>query len=257
MKKQLRFLGILLVTSFAFSTIIFWFYERSVNPSIRSMGDVLWWWLVSSTTVGYGDISPITLQGRMVGAVTIITGIYCYTNFITLTAEKLHTIMHRNRLGTAQVYSKNHIVICEYTAFADELLHVIPDYPELAQRDTVVVTDLITVNPYPHTFFVRGVPISPSALRQANIQEAAYIFVFSNARFQEPDLKTLHTVARIQTLNKRAKIFVEMHNPSSEFSHYLDHSIIVLKSRDLLESVLRHQTFDLSPYFTRAEQDLG
>jgi hypothetical protein len=96
------------------------------------------------------------------------------------------------------------------------------------------------------------VPISPTALRQANIEEAAYIFVFANARFQEPDLKTLHTVARIQTLNKRARIFIELHNPTSEFAQYLDQSIIVLKSRDLLESVLRHQTVDLSAYFSKS-----
>lgn len=252
MKKQARLLGALLIISFAVSSVIFWIYERHVNPSIHSMGDVVWWWLISSTTVGYGDISPITLQGRIAGAITIITGIYCYTNFITLTAEKLHSLMHRDRLGTAQVHSKDHIVICEYTAFADELLQTLPLYPELAGRDAVVVTDLVGVNPYPHTFFVHGVPISPSALRQANIAEAAYIFVFSNARFQEPDIKTLHAVSRIQTMNNKARIFVEMHNPSTELIRYLDPSTVVLKSRDLLESVLSQNVIDLSAYFTRS-----
>lgn len=257
MKKQSRFLGAILIISFAISSGIFWIYERPVNPSIHSMGDVVWWWLISSTTVGYGDISPLTLQGRIAGAITIITGIYCYTNFITLTAEKLHNLMHRDRLGTAQIHSTDHIVICEYTAFADELLQTIPHYPELAGRDAVVVTDLVGVNPYPHTFFVRGVPISPSALKQANIEEAAYIFVFSNARFQEPDLKTLHAVSRIQGMNKKARIFVEMHNPSSEFVNYLNPSTVVLKSRDLLESVLRHKCLDLSAYFPGSDQKPG
>lgn len=252
MQKQTRFLGILLVVSFSVSFILFWMYERHVNPTIRSAGDVLWWWLVSSTTVGYGDISPLTVQGRFAGAITIITGIYCYTNFIHLTAEKLHSIMHRDRLGTAQIRCTGHIVICEYTAFADELLQALPQYPELARRDAVVVTDLVTVNPYPHTFFVRGVPISTVSLQQANIKEADYIFVFSNARFQEPDLKTLHAVARIQGLNRKARIFVEMHNPSSEYVKFLDPSIVLLRSRDLLESVLVHKSIDLSAYFKKA-----
>jgi voltage-gated potassium channel len=246
MENQFRFLAFLLSGSFVITTSLFWLYEP-----VNSVGDVVWWWLVSSTTVGYGDISHITWQGRVAGAITIITGIYCYTNFLTLTAGKLHGLMNRERLGTAQVNCKGHIVICEYTAFADELLQVLPHYPELAHRQAVVVTDLVGVNPYPHYHFVRGVPISPSALQQANIQEAAYIFVFSNVRFQEPDLKTLHTVSRIQTLNKHAKIFVEMHNPTSEFMHYLNRSIIVLKSRELLESVLKHKALDLSAHFSR------
>ena len=254
MKRQFQFLGLLLLLSFITTTWLFWLYEKEVNPEIKSTGDVIWWWLVSSTTVGYGDISPITPQGRIAGAITIIIGIYCYTNFIALTADKLHGVINRDRLGMAQITFEDHIVICEYTAFADELLQVLPDYKELAPREAVVVTDLVGVNPYPQYHFVRGVPISPTSLQQANIQKAAYIFVFSNVRFQEPDLKTLHTVSRIQALNNKAKIFVEMHNPSSDLTNYLDQGITVLSSRALLESVLRHKGLDLSEYFSLIKQ---
>ncbi|HXV97908.1 MAG TPA: hypothetical protein VEC93_05750, partial [Anaerolineae bacterium] len=125
-------------------------------------------------------------------------------------------------------------------------------YPELARREVVIISDLVTVNPYPQYHFVRGVPISPAALQQANIQEAAYIFVFANARFQEPDLKTLHTVSRIQKLNSHAILFVEMHKPKSEFTEHLIGPIVVLDSKKLLEAVLRHESLDLSLYFPGA-----
>lgn len=253
MNNQIKFLAFLLTVSFITTTWIFWSYERGINSNISSFIDVIWWWVVSSTTVGYGDIAPVTHPGRLAGVVTIIVGIYFYTNFITLTADYVKKRMDRHRLGTVQIKFKNHIVVCEYTAFADELLQVICDYPELTRRKVVVVTDLVGVNPYPHYHFVRGVPISPTALAQANIQEADYIFVFSNARFLEPDLKTLHTVSRIQQLNNHATIFVEMHNPKSEFTQHLNGPIIVLNSRDLLESVLRHQALDLSEFFSPAK----
>lgn len=253
MRKQIRFLGTLLLFSFSVTTWLFWIYERDTNPTISSFGDVMWWWVVSSTTVGYGDITPTTPQGRIAATITIVIGIYLYTNFITLTASSVEQLMDRRRLGTAQIKANDHIVICEYTAFADELLQIIPQYPELAWREIVIVTDLVQVNPYQEHHFVRGVPISPAALQQANIEKAAYIFVFSNARFQEPDLKTLHTVSRIQQLNLTATIFVEMHNPHSEFTEHLDSNIIVLPSRQLLESVLRHQVLDISAYFSKAE----
>lgn len=251
MRKQVKHLGLLLLFSFTSTTLLFWVYEEGANPAVTSFFDVVWWWVVSSTTVGYGDIAPVTPQGRAAATVTIVIGIYLYTNFITLTASSVEQLMNRHHLGAAQATCENHIVICEYTAFADELIQVLSDYPELAQREVVIVSDLVQVNPYPQHHFVRGVPISPAALQQANIQQADYIFVFSNVRFQEPDLKTLHTVSRIQKLNNHATLFVEMHNPESEFTQHLSDSIIVMKSRSLLESVLRYQSLDLSAFFSQ------
>jgi len=253
MKNQIKFLAFLLVISFITTTWVFWYFEQGENPLIIGFFDVVWWWVVTSTTVGYGDIFPITVAGRLAGIVAIIIGIYTYTNVITLTADFVKERMDRHKLGTEQVTAKNHVVICEYTAFADELLQVIKDYPELAKRDVVVVSDLVGINPYPQFYFVRGVPISPVALAQANIQEADYIFVFSNARFQEPDLKTLHTVSRIRKLNSRALLFVEMHKAQSEFIKYLSGSTVVLKSQDLLASVLRHEPFDLTQFFSTSD----
>lgn len=246
----MRFIALLLLTTATGSTLVFWLSEHGTNPHIRTFGDVLWWWFVSSTTVGYGDIAPITTMGRLAGVVTIIVGIYCYTNFITLTADSLHGMTNQRRLGTAQIKARDHLVICEYTALADELIQVLPRYDELARREVVIVTDLVQVHPYPQHHFVRGVPISPTFLKQASTADAALVFVFANARFVDPDVKTLHTVARIRQLNSRAKIYLELVNPALDLAQYLDTNVVVLPSRALLESVLKHQTLDLSAYFT-------
>lgn len=249
MPRQIRFIALLLAVTFVIAPWLFWTYEHGVNRSVNTYGDAIWWWFVSSTTVGYGDVAPITPMGRAAGVVTILVGIYCYTNFIALTADSLHGLTNRHRLGTAQVTATGHIVICEYTAFADELLQVLDRYPALAGREVVLVTDLVQVQPYPQHHFVRGVPISPVALKQANIAAADFIFVFANVRFQDPDLKTLHTVSRIRQLNSRARIFVEMADPKSELLAHLGGTVTVLSTRELLESVLKHQELDLARYF--------
>jgi voltage-gated potassium channel len=46
-----------------------------VEPEIGSIGDGVWWSLVTAATVGYGDIAPKTLPGRIVAAVMMIIGI--------------------------------------------------------------------------------------------------------------------------------------------------------------------------------------
>jgi voltage-gated potassium channel len=248
MARQLRFIGLLLLVSMACTSWIFWAYERGLNPRVQSYGDALWWWFVSSTTVGYGDVAPVTGMGRVVAVVTIIIGIYGYTNFIAITADSLHGMTNQKRLGTAPVKATDHVVICEYTAFADELIQGIDRYPELNRREIVILTDLVQVQPYPQYHFVRGVPLSPAAMQQANLGAAAFIFVFANARFQDPDLKTLHVVSRIQKVNPTARIFVEMSNPESPLLAHLGTNLTILPSRELLEGILRHKTLDLSRY---------
>ena len=252
MPRQIRFIAVLLAVTLVATPWLFWTYEHGINPSVHTYADALWWWFVSSTTVGYGDVAPVTVMGRAAGVVTILVGIYCYTNFIALTADSLHGLTNRHRLGTAQVNATGHIVICEYTAFADELLQVLDRHPALAGREVVLLTDLVQVQPYPQHHFVRGVPISPTALKQANIAAADFIFVFANVRFQDADLKSIHVVSRIRQLNSRARVFVEMGDPHSDLLVHLGGGITVLPSRDLLESVLKHKALDLSAHFAKS-----
>jgi hypothetical protein len=106
----------------------------------------------------------------------------------------------------------------------------------------------VETNPYPQHYFIRGVPINPDFLKMANIEFADYIFVFANARFQEPDLKTLHIISRIQKFNSQARIFVELKDTESELADYLDNSIIKMNSRQLLKSVLKENSLNLFTY---------
>lgn len=50
--------------------------ERNApGATIATFGDALWWAVVTITTVGYGDLSPITIEGRMIAVALMIGGI--------------------------------------------------------------------------------------------------------------------------------------------------------------------------------------
>ena len=72
----------LLATAFAvfilliFASSLMYFVESSAQPkSFGSIPDAMWWGVVTLTTVGYGDIYPITPIGRFLGSILAFLGI--------------------------------------------------------------------------------------------------------------------------------------------------------------------------------------
>jgi voltage-gated potassium channel len=62
--------GILVVAS-----MVAYHAEHPTNPEFATFSDSLWWGIVTLTTVGYGDVVPITTSGRWAAVVIMITGI--------------------------------------------------------------------------------------------------------------------------------------------------------------------------------------
>ena len=73
--------GLTWLTSAAAFTIA---EDVGVNGRIHSFFDALWWSLSTITTVGYGDIYPVTAAGRIIGGFTMIVGI---STFALVTAK--------------------------------------------------------------------------------------------------------------------------------------------------------------------------
>lgn len=68
------------VILFGFSSVVY-FLERDVNPKMNHFLDTLWWGATTITTVGYGDIIPVTLAGRILGLVLMFTGTVLFVTF--------------------------------------------------------------------------------------------------------------------------------------------------------------------------------
>jgi len=66
--------------------------EHHQNPSFSSISDGLWWAFVTLTTVGYGDIVPVTEAGRIIAALTMALGIAVYSLLIANLTHFLETL---------------------------------------------------------------------------------------------------------------------------------------------------------------------
>ncbi len=55
--------------------VLFYAAENGVNEQVKSIGDGIWWAIVTLTTIGYGDIYPLTTAGRIIATVLWLLGI--------------------------------------------------------------------------------------------------------------------------------------------------------------------------------------
>jgi len=68
--------------------------DVGAHGRIHSFGDALWWALATITTVGYGDIYPVTPLGRVIGGITMIVGI---STFAIITAKVAEFLVRSDR----------------------------------------------------------------------------------------------------------------------------------------------------------------
>ncbi|HCU24835.1 MAG TPA: hypothetical protein DF383_07445 [Deltaproteobacteria bacterium] len=67
-----------------FATLIVHVHEKNINPQMPSYFDSLWWGVSTITTVGFGDIVPITRLGRVIGIILMYSGTVLFITFTSL-----------------------------------------------------------------------------------------------------------------------------------------------------------------------------
>lgn len=76
--KKFELITLLTLTAFFVfiaGIMLYVFEGNNKNPNIHTLFDAFYWALITISTVGYGDISPVTHEGRVVSMLIIITGI--------------------------------------------------------------------------------------------------------------------------------------------------------------------------------------
>lgn len=88
---SIPFMTVVVFGQFLIWTISYFFYliEGEVNFKIQSFADAIWWGFTTVTTVGYGDITPVTPEGRLLGIFLMLVGTLLFALHTSLFAEAL------------------------------------------------------------------------------------------------------------------------------------------------------------------------
>ena len=77
-----------ILAALIFFIFLFGYLFYVSEPGVRSLGDGIWWALVTITTVGYGDITPVTTLGRVVASSLMLLGLGLIATITAIVSAK-------------------------------------------------------------------------------------------------------------------------------------------------------------------------
>lgn len=81
-KTRLDYATFILISTFVFGSLLFFWVESPVNPHASTLDDAAYFMIVTMSTVGYGNIVPYTGAGRLISVIAIIVGVG-YAGWVT------------------------------------------------------------------------------------------------------------------------------------------------------------------------------
>ncbi len=77
-----------ILAALIFFIFLFGYLFYVSEPDVRNLGDGIWWALVTITTVGYGDITPVTTLGRVVASSLMLLGLGLIATITAIVSSK-------------------------------------------------------------------------------------------------------------------------------------------------------------------------
>ena len=77
-----------ILAALIFFIFLFGYLFYVSEPDVRNFGDGVWWALVTITTVGYGDITPVTTLGRVVASSLMLLGLGLIATITAIVSAK-------------------------------------------------------------------------------------------------------------------------------------------------------------------------
>ena len=107
-RRVLGSAAVLMLALLVFQSSLVYYFEREAQPDkYGSIPEAMWWGIVTLTTVGYGDVVPITLWGRVAGGFTAVLGLCMFAIPVGIIASAfIEAVRRREFVDTWNLVAK-------------------------------------------------------------------------------------------------------------------------------------------------------
>ncbi|MEC9106132.1 MAG: ion channel [Candidatus Neomarinimicrobiota bacterium] len=187
------------------------------SGSITEKESPFWWAIVTMTTVGYGDFSPSTPEGRLFAVFIMFAGI-ALVSLLTASISSIYVAKRiREDKGLEKVNLNDHIVLCGWNENAESIIDSLRNLSEKNSLHLILVNeiheDIVNHlrNKYKDIdlYFVAGDFTSEEILKRASIEEAHTVIIIPNIddeKIGSPDEKTIFATLTIKSMSSTVRV---------------------------------------------------
>ncbi len=163
--------------------------------------DSLWWCFVTLTTVGYGDYFPVTLPGRIMAIILMVSGIGTF-GFITAAIASVFVEATLKREGGKMgIKEIGHIIVIGWNKKARIIVN------ELVRENTGRAITVISRKEkieleHKNTYFVHGDAMDDAILEKANISKASLVIVLADEGMENEQMMDARSVLICLAIDK-------------------------------------------------------
>lgn len=134
-------LGIITFLVLVIIMLVIFISEQETNSKINTLFDAFWYTLVTITTVGYGDITPDSVPGRIAAMVLLIAGVALFGALSGKFASFLFDRQQKRDKGLLNMAKmKNHFLICGWKPNFERILAgILNANPEVPNEKIVIL----------------------------------------------------------------------------------------------------------------------
>lgn len=193
-------LFLLVIAVLGFSSFFIHYLEPETFPNAF---EGLWWVMTTVTTVGYGDVSPTTVEGKIFAIILFAVGIGLMGVVIGKVVNLFSLYQTLKEEGKLPFIKSNHYVLLGWSEKTKSTLEELLN--DDGEKEIVIIADL-PQRPYKHdrVTFIQGHPEDRDTLIDANVAKAAAVLIFSDDQIHDSSLsdgKSLLIASSIKKLS--------------------------------------------------------
>lgn len=190
----------ILLIAVSFILLFGWIIHLVEPNNFTTTFDGIWWAIITTSTIGYGDFVPRTVIGKLIGIILIFLGAgFISTYFISLATS---AISKQNLLveGKLAYHCGGHTIIIGWNERSRAIINSTLNNAD--HKNIVLIDETLTENPIADKsiHFIQGRPSKDEVLLKANLRSATQVIITADQHKDEyqSDMNSILTLIAIK-----------------------------------------------------------